>query len=162
MYDRPNTCPFPERRSCPDRRIKSAFPRIFSGYRRRKSRGRRATDVGGYVDLYDLRSWGVALSVLTLSLADAILTGMQLLAGKVQEANPIMNAIIRLGGIYCFLSLKAAMTALPLAIIVLHKEWVLARSAARLCLWSYILVALYHIYLIVECHSLAGFVPHFA
>jgi hypothetical protein len=114
------------------------------------------------VDLYDFRSWGIAISVLTLSFIDAVLTGMQLLGGKVQEANPIMNAVIRLGGLYSFLSLKAAMTALPLAIIILHKEWALARQAARLCLWSYILVALYHVYLIVERNSLSGFVPHFA
>lgn len=114
------------------------------------------------MDLYDLRCWGIAITVLTLSLTDAVLTGMQLLAGKVQEANPIMNAVIRLGGFYSFLSIKSAMTALPLAIIILHKEWTLARYAARLCLWSYVLVALYHIYLIVEGHSLSGFVPHFA
>lgn len=151
-----------ERRSCPDRRIRAAFPPLFSSYRRRRSKGRRRTDKCSYVDLYDLRSWGVALSVLILSITDAVLTGMQLVSGKVQEANPIMNAVIRLGGIYSFLSLKAAMTALPLAIIILHKEWALARYAARLCLLSYILVAMYHLYLIFECHSLAGFVPRFA
>ena len=114
------------------------------------------------MDIYDLRSWGVAAAVLTLSLTDAVLTGMQILTGRIQEANPIMNAVIRLGGIYCFLSLKAAMTALPLAIIMLHKEWVLARFAAKLCLWSYVLVALYHVYLILECNTLAGFTTRIA
>ena len=88
---------------------------------------------------------------------DAVLTGMQLRGGNVREANPIMGAVIHLGGIYSFLSLKVAMTALPLAIITLHKEWTLARYAARLCLWSYILVLIYHFYLLVEYHSLAGF-----
>jgi len=162
LYNKPNTCPSPERRSRPNRRRKAAFPPIFSNYRRRRSKGRRQIDEGAYVDLYDFRSWGIAISVLTLSFIDAVLTGMQLLGGKVQEANPIMNAVIRLGGLYSFLSLKAAMTALPLAIIILHKEWALARHAARLCLWSYILVALYHVYLIVERNSLSGFVRHFA
>lgn len=162
MRDKLNASPFPEKRSRPDRRRKVTFPPIFSGYRRRRSKGRRQTDEGAYVDLYDFRSLGIAISVLILSLVDAVLTGMQLLVGKVQEANPIMNAVIRLGGLYSFLSLKAAMTALPLAIILLHKEWALARHAARLCFWSYILVALYHAYLIFEHNSLSGFVPHFA
>jgi hypothetical protein len=152
----PKTYPGLERR-CGSSRRRNDFPPLFSSYRRRRSNGRRRDDRSGYVDLYDLRSWGVALSVLILSLTDAVLTGMQIHGGKVQEANPIMNAAIRLGGIYSFVSLKAALTALPLAIIMLHKEWVLARYAARLCLWAYIMVALYHLYLIVEGNSLAHF-----
>ncbi len=91
---------------------------------------------------------------------DAVLTGIQIQFGEVQEANPIMSAVIQLGGIYSFLSLKAAMTALPLAIIIVHKEWKLARYAARLCLWSYIVVLIYHAYLMVGHNSLSGRVPH--
>jgi len=155
LSELPKTYPSVERRLISDRRRKAACPPIFSPYRRRRSKGRRSTYKVGYVDLYNFQSWSVALSVLILSLTDAILTGLQVLGGKVQEANPIMNAVIRLGGIYCFLSMKAAMTALPLAIIILHKEWTLARYAARVCLWSYILVAVYHTYLIFVCHTLA-------
>ncbi len=157
MVDAGTHHPFIERRSGLDRRERVPFPPPFSGYRRRKSKGRRSTDQGGYVDHYDLRTWGIALSVMILSMTDAVLTGMQLHGGNVREANPVMSAVIHLGGLYSFLSLKAAMTALPLAIIILHKEWKLARYAARLCLWSYILVLIYHIYLVVEYDSLAGF-----
>ncbi len=135
---------------------------FFSRHRRRSSAGRRRSDRGGYVDHYDLRSWCIALSVLILSLTDAALTGFQLHGGGVREANPVMNAVLRSGGIYSFFGLKAAMTALPLAIIMLHKEWSLARFAARICLWSYILVAIYHVYLIFERHSLAPLGFHFA
>ncbi len=149
-----------ERRSGKDRRERTSFPPHFSGYRRRRSRGRRRSDRGAYVDQYDLGSWGIALSVLILSLMDAVLTGIQIQFGEVQEANPIMSAVIQLGGIYSFLSLKAAMTALPLAIIIVHKEWKLARYAARLCLWSYIVVLIYHAYLMVGHNSLSGRVPH--
>jgi len=45
---------------------------------------------------------------------------------------------------------KAMLTALPLAVIILHKNWALGRRAARMCLWSYILVSLYHIYLVMR------------
>ena len=156
------TCPESERRSGRNRRKHRAFPPLFSSYRNRRTKGRRKTDKGGYVDVYDFRSWGVAFSVLILSLADAVLTGMQINAGRVQEANPMMNVLFRLGGIYSFVGLKAAMTSLPLAILVLHKEWALARYAARLCLWSYILVSAYHIYLIAGQHSLDKLVPRIA
>jgi len=136
-----------DRRSGVDRRERSA-PGIFRSYRRRKTRGRRKTDRAAYIDVYDARSWGVALSVLTLSIMDGLLTSMQISSGKSVEANPLMHLIIVRGGMITFVGLKAAMTALPLAIIMLHKEWKLARLAARVCLWSYILIALYHIYLL--------------
>ncbi len=148
-----------ERRSGLNRRKERGFPPLFSAHRSRRAKGRRAADKAGYVDVYDLRCWGVAVSVLVLSFADAVLTGMQIGAGRVQEMNPLMGALIRSTGIYSFVSLKAAITALPLAVIVLHKEWTLARYAARICLWSYIMVAAYHVYLIFGRHSLSAFVP---
>jgi hypothetical protein len=135
-----------ERRSGVDRRARTL--RIFSGYRRRRSKGRRETDRANYIDIYDAGSWGVALSVLILSIMDALLTSFQISIGKSQEANPLMHMVIVRKGIYAFVGFKAAMTALPLAIIMLHKEWKLARYAARLCLGSYILIAFYHIYLL--------------
>ena len=46
------------------------------------------------------------------------------------------------------------MTILPVAIIMLHKEWALGRYAARLCLWSYIILSLYHMYLIFGAQKL--------
>ncbi len=136
-----------DRRSGVDRRERSV-PRIFHSYRRRRTGGRRKTDKATYIDVYDARSWAVALSVLTLSLMDGLLTSLQISSGKSVEANPLMHLIIVRGGMITFVGLKAAMTALPLAIIMLHKEWRLARLAARVCLWSYILIALYHIYLL--------------
>ncbi len=136
-----------ERRSGVDRRRPAVFPPIFSPHRRRRSKGRRKDDRAAYVDIYDAGSWGIALSILVLSLLDAFLTGIQMLAGRVREANPVMNAALNAGGLYTFFTVKAAMTAFPVAIILLHKEWKIARFAARACLCSYVLIALYHIYL---------------
>jgi hypothetical protein len=138
-----------ERRSGIDRRNRGIILALFNiKYRRRRSKGRRKTDKGGYVDTYDIRTWGVAISILTLSLMDAILTGLHLHRGSARELNPIMNAVLNRGGIPAFFGVKAMMTILPVAIIVLHKEWALGRYAARLCLWSYIILSIYHLYLI--------------
>ncbi len=117
--------------------------------RRRRHRSGRRRDDRGYVDRYDARTWGVALSVLVLSVMDAWLTGMQIVQGKSREANPLMDWVICHAGLWTFFGLKAAMTALPLAIIVLHKEWLMARYAARLCLWCYVGVSVYHLYLVL-------------
>ena len=91
----------------------------------------------------------MAISILLLSTLDAVLTGMQIRTGYFREANPLMNAVLVYGGVHSFVSIKLAMTAIPLAIIVLHKEWAVARFAARLCLWAYILLTFYHLYLIL-------------
>jgi hypothetical protein len=138
-----------EKRMGEDRRRKTTFPPTFSAHRRRRSSGRRQCDAARYVDIYDAGSWRVAISILLLSTLDGILTGMQIRSGFFREANPLMNAVLIHGGVHSFVSIKLAMTAMPLAIIILHKEWAVARFAARLCLWSYILLTFYHLYLIL-------------
>jgi hypothetical protein len=144
-----------ERRSGVDRRSRGIILSLFSiKHRRRKSKGRRQTDRGGYVDTYDFRTWGIALSILALSLIDATLTGLHLLKGSARELNPIMNAVLNYGGMPAFFGVKAIMTILPVAIIMLHKEWALGRYAARVCLWSYIILSLYHMYLIFGAQKL--------
>jgi len=144
-----------ERRRIADRRRKSGFPPHIAIMRRRRSAGRRKTDSGGYIDIYDVRTWAVALGVMTLSVLDALLTGIQLSRGRITEANPLMNTVIQWGGVYTFFSIKAAMTAFPLAIIILHREWLLGRFAARLCLWCYILVSIYHLWLVFGVPAVA-------
>ncbi len=147
-----------ERRRGLDRRQPPIFPPRFSGQRRRSSKGRRKTDRGGYVDIYDRKSWVIALSVMGLSFLDAVLTAFQIRRGMALEANPIMNLAIEWGGMYAFFSLKAAMTAFPLAVIILHKEWLLARQVAHLCIGFYIVILLYHLYLV---GSFNGILPAF-
>lgn len=140
----------PERRSGVDRREPPSLASLFSRpYRRRRSRGRRKSDPGAYVDLYDARSWGIALAVLIMSCLDALLTGLHLTRGSARELNPLMNAVILYGGLPSFFSVKAAMTVFPVAIILIHKEWALGRFAALACLWAYVLITVYHLYLIL-------------
>ena len=137
-----------ERRSGVDRRVPKISMLFASRYRRRKSAGRREADHGGYVDIYDSRTWSITAAILILSLIDALLTRMLLRACVASELNPILNAVLQHGGVAAFFGVKAMLTIIPLSIIVLHKEWALGRYAALLCLLSYVLVSLYHLYLI--------------
>lgn len=137
-----------ERRSGEDRRGRlSIFPLSYLGPLRRKRGGRRKGDVG-YVDIYEMRTWGMAVSVIILSLLDAVLTHRHLATGWAFEANPIMRAVINAGGMPAFYVVKGFLTLTAIAIIVLHKEWKFGKYAARFCLWAYILLSLYHLYVI--------------
>ncbi len=139
----------PERRSGIDRRNPSGVLSVFTApFRRRRSKGRRKTDRGAYVDIYDRRSLSIAFAILLLSAFDAVLTGYHMERGSAREVNPIMNVVIQQGGLVAFYSVKAVMTAIPVAIILIHKEWALGKWAAWLCLSAYVLLSLYHSYLI--------------
>ena len=147
-----------ERRTGIDRRYStSLLASLTSRNRRRKSRGRRVTDRGAYVDIYDSRTWGIVIAILLLSLMDALLTGLHMVGGSARELNPILNAVLAHGGLTAFFSVKAAMTILPVAIIMIHKEWTLGKYAAQLCLWTYILLSFYHLYLIFGVQKIGSF-----
>ncbi len=150
-----------ERRGGSDRRRQRAFPSLFNRPRRRKSAGRRAGD-RGYVDIYDRKSWILALTIMAMSFLDAVLTVLQIERGTVREANPLMSVVLAWGGVFMFFSLKACMTALPLAIIFVHKEWPLARHMVRLCFLCYVLILFYHLYLIWQYTgvTVATLIPH--
>jgi hypothetical protein len=147
-----------ERRSGIDRRVPASFWALLSSQqRRRKSRGRRAADKGAYVDVYDSRTLCIVAAVLLLSLMDAVLTAMHMRQGSAEELNPIMNAVLAHGGMPAFFTVKAAMTVFPMAIITIHKEWAIGRFAARVCLITYVLLSLYHLYLLHAVGKLQGF-----
>jgi len=143
--------PLAERRNSDSgRREPASFRDIFAtGPRRRCSRGRRKTDPGAYVDHYDARSWGMAASVLALSLLDTVLTQFHLERGTAEEANPVMRAVLDAGGYPAFYLAKIVMTIIPIAVILVHKEWAFGKYAARFCLWAYILLACWHAFLLL-------------
>jgi hypothetical protein len=151
---KPNSSPF-DRRSGIDRRRERSMPPLFSGYHRRHSGGRRKQDRPGYIDIYGFRSWIIVLFIIALSCLDAVLTAFQIWSGTVKEANPLMNMVISRGGIITFFTVKAAMTTLPVALIILHKEWKIARFAVWICISAYSLISLYHVYLLVISGSLS-------
>jgi hypothetical protein len=138
-----------ERRSGTERRNAMSFRKLFIRRpMRRKSRGRRQTDQAAYVDVYDSRTWIIAITVLILSFLDAVLTKMHLIRGSAAEANPIMRMVIDHGGFSLFYIAKGVMTFFPVVVIMIHKEWALGRFAAKLCLLAYSILACYHIFLL--------------
>jgi Domain of unknown function (DUF5658) len=147
-----------ERRSRDSRRKAGPVKVLFSRRRRRHSSGRRGYDFG-YVDVYDGRTWAVALSVLALSFCDSLMTVLQVSAGTVKEWNPMLYYLLEERGPWAFVGVKAGVTALAMAVIVLHKEWRFGRAAARSCLWIYIVLSFYHLYLILVHSSLGGSGP---
>jgi len=155
LYRDPNTDQITvDRRSGQDRRDRvSIFPLSYFGPLRRKKGGRRETDTG-YVDVYDLRTWFMAVSVILLSLMDALLTQQHLIQGSARELNPIMDAAIEIGGMPAFFGVKGFLTIVAVSIIMLHKEWRMGKIAARICLWAYILLSLYHLYLVIIVQKL--------
>jgi hypothetical protein len=149
----------PDRRSGIDRRSITRFSSLFDRRpRRRRSRGRRKIDQGAYVDIYDFRTWSIAIAVMILSCIDAFLTRMHLARGSARELNPLLVEVLNHGGFSAFFVAKAAMTAVPLSIIVIHKEWVIGRYAAWLCLWSYVFITCYHLYLIYGLRKVLGLI----
>ncbi|NLT68414.1 MAG: hypothetical protein GXX84_17590 [Acidobacteria bacterium] len=133
-----------------DRRGPVSFRELFvRPHKRRRSRGRRRTDRGAYVDIYDPRTIIIAIAVVLLSGMDAVITAVHLIKGTATELNPILERVISSGGLPAFFTVKAALTVIPIAIIVVHQEWALGRYAARLCLLSYALLSVYHIWLII-------------
>ncbi len=143
-----------ERRSGTDRRGEASFwAFLSSSQKRRKSRGRRKTDRASYVDIYDSRTWCIVVAILILSFMDALLTGLHVVRGSAMELNPILRAVLEYGGFPAFYSAKAAMTVFPVAVIMIHKEWTLAKYAVRLVLWAYILLSVYHMFLLFRVHS---------
>jgi hypothetical protein len=144
-----------ERRSTTDRRGEASLRTLFSSrQRRRKSHGRRKTDKGAYVDIYDSRTWCIVAAILILSFMDAFLTGLHVIRGTAHELNPLMKAVLDCGGLPAFFSAKAAMTILPVSLIMIHKEWALGKYAARLILYSYILLSIYHLYLLFRIQKI--------
>jgi hypothetical protein len=138
-----------ERRSGAERRNAMSFRELFVRRPlRRKSRGRRKTDQGAYVDVYDSRTWIIAITVLILSFIDAVLTRMHLVLGSAAEANPVMRTVIDHGGFPLFYIAKAVMTFFPVIVIMIHKEWALGRFAAKLCLLAYSVLTCYHLFLL--------------
>ena len=145
-----------DRRSGTDRRGQASFREfLFSRQRRRKSRGRRKSDKGAYVDIYDARTWGIVIAILLLSFMDALLTGLHVIRGSAREINPVLKAILDCGGLPAFFSAKAALTILPIAVIMIHKEWTLAKYAARLILGAYMLLTIYHLFLLIRIQGVA-------
>lgn len=138
--------PTGERRNGQDRRRqRTRFWDSLFGRRRRRD-GRRSRDRDKlYVDVYHRRDVLLLAGIFLLNIFDAFFTLRWLELGG-REGNPVMAMLLEKGGDLAFLIQKCFVVGVWLVILVVHKNF----RVARLGLWSlfavYALLLLYHLY----------------
>ncbi len=130
-----------DRRQRPTQRL-SRFS--FFGGRRRAIR-RSDEKEGAFVDLYGHRMWLVVLWVTLMNLGDSFFTLVHLQAGGV-ELNPVAKALLETGrGGFVFV--KTFLIGLALCVLVVHKNFFLARIGLWTAAGTYTLLLIYHLVL---------------
>ena len=135
--------PGPERRSGDDRRLtRTRFWDSLLGYRRRYE-GRRAKELEQlYVDAYHRSDVLLLSSVFILNILDAFFTLRWLEMGG-REGNPLMARLLEAGNLP-FLIQKCFVVGIWLVILIVHKNFRLARVGMWSLLGVYGLLLLYH------------------
>ena len=128
-----------------DRR-KEPTPRFssftFLGGRRRSVR--RPEDVeGSYVDRYRTMVLAVIAWVALMNIGDSFFTLWHLQSGGV-ELNPVAEALLRTGR-FGFVFWKSLLIAFALLVLVMHKNFWLARCGLWIAAGGYTLLNLYHL-----------------
>ena len=115
--------PHNDRREPEDRRARSTSPLSSASLQGTRSYFRRSEDRRKYyyVDRYGLRSVGVVMLAVFLSLTDAFFT-LNLLELGAREANPVMNLFLRFGELP-FLAAKYLLTGGCLLWFLIHKNY---------------------------------------
>ncbi len=129
----------------PDRRV-SPTPRI-SRYTllggRRKSVRRDAEREGTYVDVYGLAAVLAVVWVALMNMGDSYFTMVHLQSGGI-ELNPVAAFLLTTGRVG-FVLAKGLMITIALAVLVLHKNFWLARVGLWVAAGSYTLLNIYHL-----------------
>jgi len=137
---------FPEvdRRKRDDRRSRRTRPwgNPF-GWKRREAGRRDGEERNTFVDLYHKRDTAMLVSILVLNLLDAFLTLIHIGRGGA-EANPLMDRLLDVSN-ETFLFHKAAVVGSLLLILVVHKNFEIARRAMWVILGVYSLLFVYHL-----------------
>lgn len=138
-----------ERRAHPDRRGQpTSVWSAFAGARRRRHGRRTGEEQDIYVDIFQRRDVALLILIFVLNILDALFTLLWLQRGGV-EANPFMAWILGIGN-WAFLAQKCFVVGLWLVLLLVHKNF----RMARLGLWSaaslYALLILYHFVLIAS------------
>lgn len=133
-----------DRRTGADRRERGTRPwgNPF-GWKRRKTGRRAGEEENSFVDLYHKRDTAMLVSILVLNLLDAFLTLIHIERGGA-ESNPLMERLLDISS-ETFLFHKAAVVGSLLLVLVVHKNFTIARRAMWLILAVYSLLFLYHV-----------------
>jgi hypothetical protein len=122
---------------------------VLTGHRRSGRREGERDFV--YVDRPGLWAAVGFFLIVALSLLDAAFT-LALLRRGATEANPLMEAAIRLGA-GPFIFIKTVVTALAAGFLCLHKNWPLGRVCTVAAIAGYAALTVYHVH---AHHDLAG------
>lgn len=138
------TWPEIDRRVNPDRRKRpTSFLDTLVGPKRRR-RGRRKTDREGlYVDVYHPRDVLLVLTIFTLNLGDALFTLDAAKQGGDQH-NPFTSMLLQAGD-QSFLWEKCFLMAFWLVLLIVHKNFRIARIGLWLLLLAYSGSFAYHL-----------------
>lgn len=98
---------------------------------------------GSFVDLHGWRLWCLVLWVALMNIGDSYFTLVHLQAGGI-ELNPVAAALLRTGR-FGFVFSKAALIALALIVLAVHKNFFLARIGLWTATGTYTALVLYHL-----------------
>lgn len=130
---------------------------MFSRYwlRGRRRGGRRGTDGQNvYVDRYTRAEWILVGGIVLMSLADLVLTLAYLWRGG-EEANPVMRWALEWGGEVFFAALKMGLTVAGALFLLLHARFRRVRFFTTALFAGYVLLMLYHSFLLWRDFSAA-------
>ncbi len=127
-----------------DRRVRRTP--VFSRYwlRGRRRGSRRGGDEGQvYVDRYTGYEWGLAVSVVSLSVCDLILTLVYLSLGG-EEGNPIMQRLLDHSE-GAFIGVKCAVSLVGAIVLLVHVRFRRARASLTGLVVLYVALIIYHL-----------------
>lgn len=152
------TWPHVDRRANSDRRSRPTRSWDSLLGRRRRASGRRADELdGAYVDRFGAREIGLVLAIFALNIFDAFCTLIWLNRGGA-EGNPVMEWALEAGD-SVFLFQKCIVAGLWLLILLVHKNFRIARFGLWSLLAVYALVAVYHTFLVLFAEPIPQGVP---
>ncbi len=130
-----------DRRRSPTQRL-SRFS--ITGGRRQDVR-RDEEREGSFVDVYGIRLWCLILWVTVMNLGDSFFTLVHLQAGGI-ELNPVAKTLLE-SGRGSFVFTKSFLIGLALCVLVIHKNFFLARVGLWTAAGTYTLLVMYHLLL---------------
>jgi len=118
----------------------------WNRFQHRRAAARRGSEIPNtYVDVYQRRDLAILIAIFTINLADAFFT-LHWIGRGGAEGNPVMAWVLGFGQAP-FLALKCMAVGAWLLVLVIHKNFTLARLGLFGLLLFYSLLLGYHIFL---------------
>ncbi|MDP6520707.1 MAG: DUF5658 family protein [Planctomycetota bacterium] len=130
-----------------DRRLQGTprFSRFSFWGGRRRALAAGVEREGSFVDVYSARLLLAVFWIALMNAADSFFTMIHLQHGGI-ELNPVAGQLLRLGR-WEFVLAKSALIAAALVVLVIHKNFLLARVGLFTAAGAYTLLVAYHLFL---------------